>query len=45
MSQAPAKPARPTLREHIERLADPGSYLPAQHFSEGMDEVIRDRRR
>lgn len=40
MSQAPAKPAkRPTLREHIERLADPGSYLPAQHFSEGMDEV------
>jgi methylmalonyl-CoA decarboxylase subunit alpha len=37
MSQAPAK--RPTLREHIERLADPGSYLPAQHFSEGMDEV------
>lgn len=42
MSQAPAKPAkRPTLREHIERLADPGSYLPAQHFSEGMDEVIQ----
>lgn len=39
MSHAPAKPARPTLREHIERLADPGSYLPAQHFSEGMDEV------
>ncbi|MFZ0191480.1 MAG: carboxyl transferase domain-containing protein [Streptosporangiaceae bacterium] len=40
MSQAPAKPAkRPTLREHIERLADPGSYLPARHFSEGMDEV------
>ena len=39
MSHAPAKPARPTLREHIERLVDPGSYLPAQHFSEGMDEV------
>ena len=40
MSQAPAKPAkRPTLREHVERLVDPGSYLPAQHFSEGMDEV------
>jgi methylmalonyl-CoA decarboxylase subunit alpha len=40
MSQAPAKPAkRPTLREHIERFVDPGSYLPAQHFSEGMDEV------
>jgi acetyl-CoA carboxylase carboxyltransferase component len=36
---APAKPARPTLREHIERLADPGSYVPAQHFSEGMDQV------
>jgi acetyl-CoA carboxylase carboxyltransferase component len=43
MSQAPAKLAkRPTLREHIERLADPGSYLPAQHFSEGMDEVSAD---
>lgn len=39
MTATPAKPARPTLREHIERLVDPGSYLPAQHFSEGMDEV------
>ena len=40
MTTTPAKPAkRPTLREHIERLVDPGSYLPAQHFSEGMDEV------
>ena len=42
MSQAPAKPARPTLREHIERLVDPGSYTPAQHFSEGMDQVSAD---
>jgi acetyl-CoA carboxylase carboxyltransferase component len=43
MSHAPAKPAkRPTLREHIERLVDPGSYLPAQHFSEGMDQVSAD---
>jgi methylmalonyl-CoA decarboxylase subunit alpha len=33
------KPARPTLREHIERLVDPGSYTPAVHFSEGMDQV------
>jgi acetyl-CoA carboxylase carboxyltransferase component len=33
------KPARPTLRQHIDRLVDPGSYVPAQHFSEGMDEV------
>jgi methylmalonyl-CoA decarboxylase subunit alpha len=39
MSHPSAKPARPTLREHIERLADPGTYTPAQHFSEGMDEV------
>jgi acetyl-CoA carboxylase carboxyltransferase component len=40
MSHANAtKPARPTLREHIERLVDPGSYTPAQHFSEGMDQV------
>lgn len=30
---------RPALREHIERLVDPGSYAPAQHFSEGMDLV------
>ncbi|HTU74357.1 MAG TPA: carboxyl transferase domain-containing protein [Trebonia sp.] len=35
----PARPSRPTLREHIERLADPGTYTPAQHFSEGMDLV------
>jgi acetyl-CoA carboxylase carboxyltransferase component len=34
-----ARPGRPTLREHIERLVDPGSYAPAQHFSEGMDQV------
>jgi methylmalonyl-CoA decarboxylase subunit alpha len=34
-----AKPPRPTLREHIERLVDPGSYTPTQHFSEGMDQV------
>jgi acetyl-CoA carboxylase carboxyltransferase component len=34
-----AKPPRPTLREHIDRLVDPGSYTPAQHFSEGMDQV------
>ena len=33
------KPPRPTLREHIDRLVDPGSYTPAQHFSEGMDQV------
>jgi methylmalonyl-CoA decarboxylase subunit alpha len=33
------KPRRPTLGEHIDRLVDPGSYVPAQHFSEGMDEV------
>lgn len=33
------KPARPTLREHIDRLVDPGTYVPAQHFSEGMDQV------
>jgi len=39
MSHASTKPARPTLREHIERLADPGTYAPAQHFSEGMDQV------
>jgi len=39
MSHPTAKPARPTLREHIERLVDPGTYTPAQHFSEGMDEV------
>jgi len=36
---APAKPARPTLLQHIERLVDPGSYTPALHYSEGMDEV------
>jgi acetyl-CoA carboxylase carboxyltransferase component len=35
----PARPARPTLREHIERLVDPDSFIPAQHFSEGMDQV------
>jgi methylmalonyl-CoA decarboxylase subunit alpha len=34
-----AKPRRPTLREHIERLVDPGSYLPAQQFSEWADQV------
>jgi methylmalonyl-CoA decarboxylase subunit alpha len=39
MTATSAKPARPTLREHVERLVDPGSYTPAQHFSEGMDEV------
>jgi len=39
MSHPATKPARPTLREHIERLVDPGTYTPAQHFSEGMDEV------
>jgi acetyl-CoA carboxylase carboxyltransferase component len=39
MSHTSARPARPTLREHIERLVDPGSFTPAQHFSEGMDEV------
>src|SRR5579859_7305653 len=40
MSEAPAKTAkRPTFREHVEALVDPGSYVPAQHFSEGMDEV------
>src|SRR5580704_10062541 len=33
------KPPRPTLREHIDRLVDPGSFTPAQHFSEGMDQV------
>src|SRR5579859_1035013 len=39
MSEAPAKTAkRPTFREHVEALVDPGSYVPAQHFSEGMDE-------
>jgi len=37
--EKPAKPPRPTLREHIDRLVDPGSYTPAQHFSEGMDQV------
>jgi acetyl-CoA carboxylase carboxyltransferase component len=42
MTATPAKPARPTLREHIERLVDPGSYTPAQHFSEGMDQVSAD---
>src|SRR5579859_2535651 len=43
MSEAPAKTAkttkRPTFVEHVEALVDPGSYVPAQHFSEGMDEV------
>ncbi len=40
MSQPPAKTAkRPTFREHVEALVDPGSYVPAQHFNEGMDEV------
>jgi acetyl-CoA carboxylase carboxyltransferase component len=38
MSQ-PTQTKRPTFREHVEALADPGSYVPAQHFSEGMDEV------
>jgi acetyl-CoA carboxylase carboxyltransferase component len=38
-STKPTRPARPTLREHIERVADPGTYTPAQHFSEGMDQV------
>jgi methylmalonyl-CoA decarboxylase subunit alpha len=31
--------ARPTLREHIERLVDPDSYTPALPSSEGMDQV------
>jgi methylmalonyl-CoA decarboxylase subunit alpha len=34
-----AKPARPTFLQHVERLVDPGSYVPAVHFSEGMDLV------
>jgi methylmalonyl-CoA decarboxylase subunit alpha len=38
MSQ-PQTAKRPTFREHVEALVDPGSYVPAQHFSEGMDEV------
>jgi propionyl-CoA carboxylase beta chain len=42
MTATSAKPARPTLREHIERLVDPGSCAPAQHFSEGMDQVSAD---
>jgi methylmalonyl-CoA decarboxylase subunit alpha len=39
MSHASAtpKPARPTFREHVERLVDPGSYTPASSSSEGMD--------
>ena len=40
MSHANAtKPRRPTLREHIDRLVDPGSYVPAQQFSEWADQV------
>jgi acetyl-CoA carboxylase carboxyltransferase component len=39
MSHPSSKQARPTFREHVDRLADPGSYVPAQHFSEGMDLV------
>ncbi len=36
----PAKPARPTLREHIERLVDPGSFVPAQHYSDAREQVM-----
>jgi len=36
----PTKPARPTLREHIERLVDPGSFVPTQHFSDARDQVM-----
>jgi methylmalonyl-CoA decarboxylase subunit alpha len=39
MSHPSTKQARPTFREHVDRLADPGTYVPAQHFSEGTDEV------
>ena len=39
MNHAPPKPRRPTLREHIDRLVDPGSYAPAQQFSEWADQV------
>jgi methylmalonyl-CoA decarboxylase subunit alpha len=39
VNHTPAKPRRPTLREHIDRLVDPASYVPAQQFSEWADQV------
>ena len=37
MTHTAAKPARPTFAQHVERLVDPGSYVPARQFSEGTD--------
>ena len=37
MTHTAAKPARPTFAQHVERLVDPGSYVPAQQISEGVE--------
>jgi acetyl-CoA carboxylase carboxyltransferase component len=41
MSQATSetKPARPTVRDHIERLVDPGSFVPAAHVDEQAGQI------
>lgn len=39
MTHTAAKPARPTFRQHVERLVDPGSYVPAQQLSENVEMV------